>query len=114
MKFGLPMRVIACVLCGLGAFILAYSFLREEAFFWTFVCVVGSAAFLFPRPTVSMRERVRLVGLWELMAPVVLIVFATVNNPVNLRLNSLRLVFLTVFFVGAGTAARLFFKRTGK
>lgn len=114
MGFGLPLRLCICVLCGIGAFLLAHAALHNEALFWVFICVVGSAAFLLPRPSVSIRERVRMIGLWDLMAPVTLIVFATVNKPADLELNALRLAFLVLFFVGASTAARLLFKRTKK
>jgi hypothetical protein len=106
--------LLICALIGGGAFLLGYSVLPGEVFFWTFISTVGTAAFLVPRPSVSLVESIRMVGLWDLMAPVVLVVFATVNNPADLTLNSLRLVFLVLFFVGASTASRLLFWRAKK
>lgn len=111
MQFGMRERVVVCVLSAVIAVLLNYSAPIGEQVFWAVISVVGVAAFLLVKPSVPMKRRFQLIGLWELMAPVVLIVFVTVENPAELERNALRLVFIAVFFVGVGTAARLLFWR---
>lgn len=111
MKFGLRERLLVCGLTPVAAVLLSYSAPGTEQFFWAIVSLVGMAAFLLVKPSVSLKERFQMIGLWELMAPVVLIVLATVDNPAELKQNATRLVFIVVFFVGMGTAARLIFWR---
>lgn len=82
-----------------------------ERVFWTAIAVIGVAAFLLVRPSVPLKRRFQMIGLWELMAPVVLIVFASMNNPEEIERNALRLVFIVLFVVGVGTGARLLFWR---
>lgn len=111
MQFGLRERLLVCGLTPVVAVLLNYASPVGEQFFWSVISLVGMAAFLLVKPSVPMKRRFQLIGLWELMAPVVLIVFATVDNPAELQQNALRLVFIVVFFVGVGTAARLIFWR---
>jgi uncharacterized membrane protein len=112
MQFGLRERLLVCGLTPVVAVLLNYASPIGEQFFWAVISLVGMAAFLLVKPSVPMKRRFQLIGLWELMAPVVLIVFATVDNPAELQQNALRLVFIVVFFVGVGTAARLIFWRS--
>ncbi len=112
MQFGLRERLLVCGLTPVVAVLLNYASPAGEQFFWAVTSLVGMAAFLLVKPSVPMKRRFQLIGLWELMAPVVLIVFVTVDNPAELQQNALRLVFIVVFFVGVGTAARLIFWRS--
>ena len=111
MKFGLRERLVVCALTPLVAVLLSYSAPGAEKFFWAVVSLAGMAAFLLVKPAVPIKKRIQMIGMWELMAPVVLTVFATVDNPAELQQNATRLVFIVVFFVGIGTAARLLFWR---
>ena len=112
MKFGLRERLVVCALTPVVAMLLSYSASGTEKFFWAVVSFVGMAAFLLVKPAIPIKKRIQMIGMWELMAPVVLIVFATVNNPAELQQNATRLVFIVVFFVGIGTAARLLLWRS--
>lgn len=107
MDFGLRERLAVCALTPIVAALLSYSAPGPERFFWAVVSLVGMAAFLLVKPSVPIKKRFQMIGMWELMAPVVLVVFATVNNPTELEANATRLVFIVVFFVGVGTAVRL-------
>ncbi len=107
MKFGVRERLVVCALAPVVAMLLSYSTSGNEKFFWAVVCFVGMAGFLLVKPAFPIKKRIQMIGMWELMAPVVLIVFATVDNPAELRQNATRLVFIVVFFVGIGTATRL-------
>lgn len=99
---------------GMAAFLLSYAAMREEAFFWTAICLVGAAGFFLPRPSIPLRMRIKLIGVWDSLAPILLVVFVTIRNPGELRLNLLRLVFLIIFLVGFSTPSTLFFKRIPK
>lgn len=112
MQFGMRERLLVCGLTPVVAVLLNYASPVGEKLFWAVISLVGMAAFLLVKPSVPMKRRFQLIGLWELMAPVVLIVFVTVDNPAELQQNALRLVFIVVFFVGVGTAARLIFWRS--
>lgn len=111
MQFGMRERLVVCVLTPVVAVLLNPSAPTGEKLFWAVVSLVGMAAFLLVKPSVPLKRRLQMIGMWELMAPIVLIVLATVDNPAELQQNALRLVFITVFFVGVGTAARLVFWR---
>jgi hypothetical protein len=76
--------------------------------------MVGSAALLLPRPSVSIGERARMIGMWDVLVPVIVVAFVTVKHPTEVRANSLRLVFAALYFVGVSTAVRLLFRRAGK
>jgi hypothetical protein len=111
MEIRIRERLLVCVLMPAIAVLLNYAAPFEEKLFWAVISLVGVAAFLLVKPSVPLKRRFQMIGLWELLAPVVLIVFATVQNPAELEQNALRLVFIVVFFVGVGTAARLLFWR---
>ena len=53
MKFGLLGRFCICLVCGLVAFLLTSSAIREEVFFLTFISTLGSAGFLLPKLMVT-------------------------------------------------------------
>jgi len=82
-----------------------------ETFFCAVIGVIGAAGFLLVRPTVSISERFRMIGIWDLMMPVVLTVYMTVDNLGDLEKNTVRLVFMSIFVAGCGTAVRLIFHR---
>lgn len=111
MNFGLRERLAICALTPVAVVLVSHSASGAEKFFWSVVCLIGVAAFLLVRPSVPIKQRFQMIGLWELMAPVVLVVFATASNPAALEQNATRLAFMVVFFVGVGTAARLLFWR---
>ena len=116
-RFGTLPRLGAALLCGALAFLSSWVILnREEAFFWAVVVLFATAMFLLVKREMPLLEKLRRVGLWDLMAPVVLIVLATYNDPRGMMSeaalldNSLRLVFAVMFFVGVGTALRVVFR----
>jgi len=113
--FGTIPRVGVALGAGALTFLLSWlTFPNEESFFWTVIVTSATAVFLLVKQEVSVREKFKRVGLWDLLAPAALILLATVNNPQGptesvLRDNSLRLVFAVIFFVGIGTALRVVF-----
>lgn len=111
MQFGFRERLVTCVLVALTSMLLTHSDPMGERVFWTVIAVFGVTAFLLVKPSVPLKKRLQMIGLWELMAPLVLIVFASISNPEEIERNALRLVFIILFFVGVGTAARLLFWR---
>jgi hypothetical protein len=109
MRFGLRERLLVCALTPVLIVLLAYWAPTAEKVFWAVVTLVGVSAFLLVKPSAPMKRRFALIGLWELMAPVILVVFASATNPAALEQNAARLVFIVIFFVGVGTGARLAF-----
>lgn len=109
-------RIGISLLAATLAFAASWSLLpTQEAFFWAVVVLFATAVFFLVKKQVPLLDKLKRIGLWDLMAPAVLILLATYNDPrgmmseAALRDNSLRLVFAVVFFVGMGTALRALF-----
>lgn len=101
------------ILAGLITFFASrYSF-AGESYFWAFIVTVATATFLLVKPEMVLGDKIKRIGLWDILAPCVLMVIVTIRTPQDLPANGLRLVFAIVFFVGIGTALRLIF-RVGK
>ena len=109
MEFGTLKRISVCIFVLLLAIFLTRNSSAGETFFCAVIGVVGAAGFLLVKPRVSLAERFRMIGIWDLMMPVALTVYMTVINLNDLERNTVRLVFMGIFVVGCGTAARLIF-----
>jgi hypothetical protein len=104
----------ALAVTGIGASALGMAlamFAWQEAIFWCVVTMFGTAMFLFVRPEMPLREKFHRISLVDLMIPTIIIGFATAHTagPLEaaIRVNSLRLTFLVVFFVGMSTGVGL-------
>lgn len=111
MKLKILKRLFVCFFVVALAIFLTRNESTGETIFCAVVGGIGAAGFLLVRPTVSTLQRFRMIGIWDLMMPVMLTVYMTVDNLDDLEKNTIRLVFMSVFIAGSGTAARLIFNR---
>lgn len=111
MKFGFLERVLACMVVVAIAIALNIHAPAGQVLFCAVLGAVGAAGFLLVKPDVSIAERFRMLGVWELMMPVLVIVYLSAIEPGNLERNIVLLVFMSIFVAGFATAVRLFLYR---
>lgn len=114
MEFGTLKRIYVCIFVLLLAVLLTRNSSAGETFFCSVIGVVGAAGFLLVKPRVSLAERLRMIGIWDLMMPVALAVYMAVIKMSDLESNVVRFVFMGIFVVGFGTAVKLIFHHRKK
>ena len=104
------LRLSLCFLVMLLAILATQDQHSGNIFFCTVTGFLGAAGFLLIRPSVSIPERIRMIGTWDMAMPLVLIGYMTLNNLGSLEERTLWLVFAEIFSVGMSMAARLIFR----
>jgi hypothetical protein len=114
MKFGFLERVVACLVVIAIAVALNINAPAGQILFCAVLGAVGAAGFLLVKVEISMTERFRMLSVWELMMPVLVIVYLSAIEPGNLERNVVLLVFMSIFVAGFATAVRLLLLRKNK
>lgn len=109
MRFGIRERLLVCALEAVFTAFFPRTAPSGERFLATVMAVSGLSTFLLVKPAVPLRQRFRLIGLWDLMAPVLLVVCMIAMDPAGIGTHVHRLGYFVLFFIGMGTAGRLLF-----
>lgn len=107
MRFGIRERLLVCALVAMFTACFPRAAPSGEGFLATTMTVIGLSTFLLVKPAVPLRQRFQLIGLWDLMAPVLLVVYMIAIDPAGVGTHIYRLGYFVLFFVGMGTAGRL-------
>lgn len=97
--------------------ILASAFIANQSFgtgstILSMLCGgIGAAAFLFIRPNVSIKDRMKKVSLFELMLPCFLVVFAAVQDFEHMNRYLALFPYLVIFLAGGAAGGRIFLER---
>jgi hypothetical protein len=108
------LRFMLGAIVALGVILIAYQGDSSERFFAAVATALGLLSFFFIRPSIPLKERFQRIGKWDVIAPVLLFVFLTVNAPENFFYNIRIYVYVSVFFVGMGTGLSLLFLQKQK
>ena len=105
-------RGLVLVIVIAAAFLLTQHSHPRDDLFCAVIGGLGTAAFLFVKPSLPLRARFRLVGIWDMMLPVLITTWAMHEDPENIDRYIVLLVFMTLFIVGMSVGIQLLL--TGK
>lgn len=103
--------VAACFLSVLIVGASSFLFSRSEAFFWSFQALSGIILVVAVRPGISLAGKCRLIRLWDVWVPTVVILIATFRKPSEILLNIFRWLCCSIFFAFPSVACRVLRRR---
>ena len=107
---GIRNRILVCAFAALASLAISWPDGMAARVFWLTCALVGTSAFLLVRPSVPIRRRLDMVGMWDVIGPSLLIAYAAFNIPAFLEQHGLNVLLMIVYSAGMGTGLRLLFR----